>query len=115
MLLKSLDSFSVADANERCVDDVLKTSFKTLVDPLVEELNIIGVVLHNVTEAVLDVVFGTVHDITNFGKAKLWLDHPELSQMTRCVTLFSTESWSKCVYVTHATSIGLNIDLTRDS
>jgi len=80
-----------------------------------EEINIGGVVQKDVTEAVLEVVFSQIHVIGQVSEGNLRLNHPKLGQMAGSVGVFSSESRSEGVDVTHSTVVVLNCQLTRDS
>ena len=114
MLFNQFDSVSVGHPCEGGVNDVLKTRFQVLVER-VEELDVVSVVLKDVSQAVLDIVFGTVHDVRQFSEAQLRLDHPELGQVAGGVAMLGSESWAESVNITHAAAVGLYIDLTTDS
>ena len=79
---EGLDRLSVRYPDEGCCDDVFEAGLQLFIDPLVEELDVVCVVFHHVPQAVLDVIFGAVNDITHLSKAQLGLDHPELGQVT---------------------------------
>lgn len=130
MLFENCNAFSVCDAFEGSVSYLLKTSFKSsvkysvfrllfiflqvLLFPVSEEINIGGVVQKDVTQAVLEVVFSQIHVIGQVSEGNLRFNHPELGQMAGSVGVFSSESRSKGVDVTHSTVVVLNCQLTRD-
>lgn len=78
---EGLDGISVRYPCEWLLDDVFKACLQLCIDPLVEELDVVSVVLHHVPKAVLDIVFSTVYDVIHFSEAQLRLNHPELGQV----------------------------------
>lgn len=111
MLLKQSNRIGVAQSLEFVGCHVLKPGLQTLVDPLVEEVNVISVVLNYVPDAILDVVFSQVHDVVNISKSNLWLNHPELCKMPRGVTVLSSESGPKRIDIAHSLAVVLNSQL----
>ena len=79
---EGLDCISVRNPCKRLLDDVFEPRLQLCIDPLVEELDVVSVVLHDIPQAVLDVVFGTVYDVIHFSETQLGFDHPELGQVT---------------------------------
>lgn len=97
--LKDFDSFSVGNSVESCVNNMLKSSFKSFLNVLFKEIHVIFIVLHNVLEAEFDVIFGTSHIVFHSCKNDLWFDHPEFTKMSSGVRVFSSESWSEGVAI----------------
>jgi hypothetical protein len=48
-------------------------------------------------------------------KVNFKLDHPKLRKMPWCMRFFITECWTKCLHTTKCTSIGLDLELTKDN
>ena len=115
VLFQDLNRLRVSETHHGRIQEVVKAVLECGVDPLVEEIDVVSVVLHHVTQTVLNIILSTVHDVGQFSKSQLGLNHPELSQMTRSVALLSTECRSKRVHVAHAARICFNIDLSTHS
>lgn len=79
-----------------------------------QELDITQVVVKNVLEGELDVVFSTVHDISQVAETHFWLDHPEFSEMSGGVRVFGSESWTEGIDVAQRTGEVLDGELPGD-
>lgn len=87
---------------------------QVLLFPVSEEINIGSVVQKDVPQAVFEVIFSQIHVIGQVSEGNFRFNHPELGQMAGSVGVFSSESRSKGVDVTHSTVVVLNCQLTRD-
>ncbi len=87
---------------------------EALVHELVEELHLLGRVVHDVADHVLEHVLRQLHIILQIGKAELRLDHPELRRVTGGVGLLRAEGGSESIYVAEREREGLHVQLTAD-
>ena len=91
-LLQDADALGIRQAYEILLDDRLQRSDQRLVDHLVEELQVVLAVVQGPLHAVLDEVFLKIHQLVLVDEGNLRLDHPELSQVARRITVLSAES-----------------------
>jgi len=112
--LEDLDALCVCDSLEFCSNDLVESLNETLLDSLVEEVQVILVVEEDVFHAELNVIFSAVHVVLQGGEDHLGLDHPELAQMSRGVAVLGSEGGTECVAVSKADGDGLDIELARD-
>lgn len=107
-LLKNGDTLGVWNAAEGSIDDLLQSLDETLFNELIEKLEFLLVVQHDVVEAELEVILSTCHVIFQGGKSELGLNHPEFGQMASSVGVLGTEGGTECVNVREGTAIVLN-------
>ena len=114
-LLQNAYALSVGQTNEVGVQYALKTLDKSLVNHLVEELEVVLAVLQCPTDAVLDEVFLKIHKTCEVEESHLRLNHPELCQVARSVGILGTESRTECVDGSKCSGTKLAFELTRHS
>mmetsp|Transcript_29576 Transcript_29576/g.84843 ORF Transcript_29576/g.84843 Transcript_29576/m.84843 type:complete len:703 (+) Transcript_29576:138-2246(+) len=114
LLDQDLDGFRVRQALEGFRQEVLQPRDEPLLNLLVEEFQVGPVVLHRVSDAVLQVVLGTLHVVLDVGEGELGLDHPEFGEVPRGVRVLGTEGGSERVHVGEGTAIVLDAKLTTD-
>ena len=84
-LLENLDTLGVRQTNKLFLQHTLKTSDKSLVNHLVEELEVVLTVVKSPLYAELDEILFKIHELVHVDKANLWLNHPKLSKVTRSI------------------------------
>ena len=105
---------SIGRSGKRTTDQFFKV-FKLSGFTLIKEFQILSVVFQDKLDAELHISFGTLHHIEHISKSKFWFDHPELSNVTTCVRIFSSKSGTEGVDVGKGTTEVFNSQLARDS
>ena len=88
---------------------------KSFVHKRIEEVHFLRSILKNISDHIFQHRFCKIHVIFKISKCTLRLDHPELSCMTCGVGVLSTESWSKCIYITECLCKCLTVQLATYS
>ena len=87
---------------------------KALVHKAVEEVQLIGALLHDRADDELDHVLGGVHVVGEVGKGHLRLDHPELGGVALGVGVLRPEGGAEGVDVAESHGEVLGVELTGD-
>ena len=113
--LQDADTLGVGKSHEAIGKNALKSLDERLVDHLIQELEIIAAVVESPTHTVLDEVLLEIHQLFLVYEGHFGLNHPELSQMARRITILGTESRSESVDGTEGRCSELAFKLSRDS
>ena len=113
-VLEDLHGVGVAHAREVARGNVLQALLEALVHPLVEEVQLVGAVLHHVGDDELEHLLRDVHLALEVAEGHLGLDHPELGGMTARVGVLGAEGGAKGVDVAKAHGKVLGLELTGD-
>ena len=97
--------------------DVTKSSSRRdrlLVDPLGEERHVVGALVEDRAEAVLEQVLGQVGVVRDVGEGDLRLDHPELGEVPAGVRVLRPEGRPERVDARQRQAVRLDVELARD-
>ena len=112
VLMKQLHGLGVGDAAEVAIQNVVQAIQQTLVQKSVEEGHLLGSVLQDIGDDVLDHVLLQTHQILQIGKDNLGLDHPELGGMAGGVGVLGAEGGAEGVDVAEGHGEGFAVELT---
>ena len=115
ILLEKLNCFCIGNTTELRVCHMIQSVKKSFVHKRIEEVHFLWSILKNISDHIFQHRFCKIHVIFKISKCTLRLDHPELSCMTCGVGVLSTESWSKCIYITECLCKCLTVQLTAYS
>ena len=93
---------------------MLQALDEALVDEGVEEVELVGAVIHDVADDVLEHVLGEVHVVLEIGEGDLGLHHPELGGMALRVGVLSAERRAEGVDVAERHGEVLGLELARN-
>ena len=110
-LFQNLDTLGIGKAHEIVFYHEVQAVNQGLVNHFVEELQIVLTILKSPVYTILDEVLGQVHVVVDVVEGHFGLNHPELSQMTRRVGIFSTESRTKRIDGSQCSSSQLSFKL----
>ena len=113
-LLKDIDAFGVGQTDEICLNCGLKAVNKGLVDHLVEELEVVLTFVECPTHTIFNKVLLEVHELFLIEESHFGLHHPELSEVSRCVTVLGTEGGAKGIDGSQCRSTELSFQLSAD-
>ena len=88
--------------------------YEPLVHELIEELHLLGRMLHDIADDVLEHILRQLHIVLEIGKCYLRLDHPELGGMARRIGILRAECRSEGIYITECHAVRLHVELTAD-
>ena len=111
-LLKDFDALGVRQAYEGFLQHTLKALDESLVNHLVEELEVVLAVVQCPTHAILDEVFLKVHEVVQVDEASFGLHHPKLGKVARCVAVLGTEGGTEGVDGSQGGGAKLALELT---
>ena len=111
-LLQQFNSVGVVQHDEVAVHHALQLLDQTLLEELVEELQLGGTLLHHVGDDVLDHLGGDLDDVGQLGKGHLRLHVPELGHVAGGVGVFGAEGGTEGVDLTKGHSGHLALQLT---
>ena len=111
-LLKDIDSLGVCKTYKALFEYALKALQQSLVNHVVQELQVILAVVKCPAYAVLDEVLLKVHQLLLIQESNLGLDHPELGQVARSVGVLGTECRTKGVDGAQCGCTKLTLQLT---
>ena len=114
MLFQKLDGFGIGDVAEIGGHDVVQALQQALVHELVKEAHLLGRILQNVGNDVLDHILSQTHIVGQIGKRDFRLDHPELGGVARGVGVFGAEGGAEGVDVAEGHGEGLAVELAGD-
>ena len=100
VLFKELYGIRIGNADKIGICHVLQTLFETLIDKLVEEVDVLWAARHNVFDDVLDHGLHEIHVVVEISKRDLRLDHPELCRMTLRVGALCAERGTERIDLT---------------
>ena len=92
---------------------MLKGFENCVVDALIEELKVLSTVIKHMFDDIAQEFFCERTVAIEVAESHLRLNHPELSQVTRSIGIFSPECWSKCVDIRKCRSKDFCFELTR--
>ena len=95
--LEDLDGVGVVQLDEIVLQHLVQLLDDTLLHPLVEELHLLGAVVHDVLDDVLDEVLGDLDDVVDIAEADLGLHVPELGHVTGGVGVLGAEGGTEGV------------------
>ena len=113
-LFQYLDTLGVGQAHKVGVDDSLQALDETVVNHLVEELEVIHAVVEGPADAVFDELLFEGGEVVELVEGHLGLNHPELCQVARSVRVFCAEGRTKCIDLTQRGSTELAFQLAAD-
>ena len=111
VLAEDLHSLGIGDAAEVGVGHVAQTFHQTLVHEGVEECHLIGALVHDVVDDILDHVLGQVHVVFQIGESDLGLDHPELGGVALGVGVLGAEGGAEGVHTAEGHGEVLAVEL----
>ena len=111
VLLQDLDRLGIGHSAELAVHDLLKTFDQALLDEAVKELHLLGSILQDVADQVLDHCFLDPDQVVQICKCHLRLDHPELGRMSRRVGILSAEGRSEGIDIAERFHVSLDVEL----
>ena len=111
--LQDLDGLRVLHSREARVDQALEPGDRLLVDPIGEERHVVGALVEDRAEAVLEQVLGEVGVVRDVGERDLRLDHPELGEMPAGVRVLGPEGGPERVDVRERQAVRLDVELAR--
>ena len=113
-LLKDADTLCVVEAHEVFTKHTFETFDESLINHLVEELEVILAVVECPTHTVLDEIFLQIHQVIEIHESDFRLNHPELCQVARGVGVLGTESRAEGVDGSEGCSTQFTFQLTRN-
>ena len=112
--LEHFDRLAVIHMDEFRADDPLQLRDQPLLDPLVEEGEILLPFVQQRREGVFQQRFGQCRIVREVGEGDLRLDHPELGEVAAGVRVLGAEGRPEGVDLGECQAVGLDIELPRD-
>ena len=110
--LQLLDRVGVVHALEAGAHELLQTLHAGLVHALRHEGHVVGALVQQRGEHVLQQAFGKIGVGGQIGERDLGLDHPELGQMAAGVAVLRAEGWPEGVHLAQRQAPALHIQLS---
>ena len=110
-VFEDLDRIGIADACEIAVAHMGQALNESLVNKIIQELELFRAALHDVADHIANHGFSEFHVIFEVRKGDLRLDHPELGRMALGVTLLGAESGAESIDIaeSHAESFAVQL------
>ena len=90
-LFQYLDTVCISQSHEIILQNALQPFQQGFVDHRIEEIKIVLAVVQGPSHTIFDKVFLEIHQLGQVDESNLWLNHPELGQVTWCVRVLGTE------------------------
>ena len=109
---QDLDTFCIRQTYKWFLQYPLQTFNQALIKHIVQELHIVITVVQCPLYTVFDEFFCQIHVVIDVIESYFRFNHPELSQMTRCIWIFRTECRSECINCSQSSSSQFTFQLS---
>ena len=112
--MENLNTLCIRQANELCIHNGFETFNKTFVYKLIEEEKVVHAVVQSPANAELNEVFFEIHEFVFLYESYFGFNHPELSQVARCIGILCAEGRTESVDLSQSHSTQFAFELSAD-